>query len=63
MEAERLINEARPKLKLRPKYEKGNKANYQKHPVDNEYNMPHIKWKDWSNGKSLGAEGHIFWEP
>jgi hypothetical protein len=22
--------------------------------------MPHIKWQDWTGGKSTGANGHIF---
>jgi hypothetical protein len=34
---------------------------YQIHPADvPEYPKPHIKWSDWSSGKSTGADGHIF---
>ena len=62
-EAERLINEARPKLVKRPTYEANPpKVGYETHPIDNDYNMPHIKWRDWSNGKANGADGHIFWD-
>ena len=62
-EAEKLINDAKPELERRPTYEADPpKAGYELHPVDNDYNMPHIKWRDWSNGKSNGADGHIFWD-
>jgi RHS repeat-associated protein len=62
-EAERLINEAKPDLEKRPTYEANPpKSGYEVHPVDNEYDMPHIKWRDWSSGKANGADGHIFWD-
>jgi RHS repeat-associated protein len=62
-EAERLIKEAKPELERRPTYEADPpKLGYEVHPVDNEYDMPHIKWRDWSNGKANGADGHIFWD-
>jgi hypothetical protein len=62
-DAEKLINEARPNLDKRPTYEANPpKAGYEVHPIDNDYNMPHIKWRDWSNGKANGADGHIFWD-
>ena len=38
------------------------KSNYQIHPIDNEYNMPHICYHDWAKGKHNGSAGHIFWE-
>lgn len=22
--------------------------------------LPHVKWKDWTSGKSTGSKGHIF---
>ena len=61
-DAERLINEARPDLLQAPQYDTTKKPNYQVHPVDNEYGMPHIKFEDWSGGKYNGFNGHIFWE-
>lgn len=62
-EAEKLINDAKPGLEKRPTYEVDPpKSGYEVHPIDNEYNMPHIKWRDWSNGKANGADGHIFWD-
>lgn len=62
-EAEKLINDARPELEKRPTYEVDPpKSGYEVHPIDNEYNMPHIKWRDWSNGRANGANGHIFWD-
>ena len=62
-EAEQLINDARPELTKGPTYEEPKpKASYEKHGIDNDYNMPHIKWWDWSSGRANGAEGHIFWD-
>ena len=62
-EAKRLIEEARPNLEKRPTYEPNPpKSGYEEHPIDNDYEMPHIKWRDWSSGKSKGADGHIFWD-
>ena len=64
-DALRLIEEARPDLPKQPKYTKnGPRAKYyQEHPVELDCNFekPHIKFEDWSQGKS-GGEGHIFWE-
>lgn len=60
-EAEKLINGARPELEKRLTYEiDASKSGYEIHPIDNEHNMPHIKWRDWSNGKANGVDGHIF---
>lgn len=64
-DAERLIKEARPDMPLVAAYDKNlppKMPNYQVHPVDNEYGMPHIKFEDWSSGKHNGCNGHIFWE-
>ena len=62
-EAEMLINEARPDLPKSPTYDpNAPKSNYQIHPIDNDYGMPHIKFEDWSGGKKNGFAGHIFWE-
>ena len=64
-DAERLINEARPDMPRAATYDKNlppKSPNYQVHPVDNEYGMPHIKYEDWSSGKHNGCNGHIFWE-
>lgn len=56
-------NDARPELGKRPTYEADpSKSRYEIHQIDNEYNMPYIKWRDWSNGKDNGADGHIFWD-
>lgn len=35
---------------------------YELHPVEPGFNndLPHIKWQDWTGGKSVGANGHIF---
>ena len=61
--AEHLINEAKPNLSKVSAYNStAPKSNYQIHPIDNEYNMPHIKFQDWVNGKKNGTSGHIFWE-
>ena len=63
-EALELIQKARPDLKLNPTYGPPQKAGFEFHePELNVGNdLPHIKWWDWSKGKSLGAEGHIFFE-
>ncbi|WP_346886922.1 hypothetical protein [Clostridium sp. UBA1056] len=54
-------NDVRPELRKRLTYEiDAPKYGYEIHPIDNEYNMPHIKWRDWSNGKANGADGYIF---
>jgi hypothetical protein len=45
-------------------YKKGS----EKHPEEShtinapENNLPHLKWKDWSQGKKTGGAGHIFHE-
>jgi hypothetical protein len=67
-EARQLIREARPELiEYTDKgeyYMRTNKidAGFELHQVEPDYNkdLPHIKWKDWSQGKAAGAEGHIF---
>lgn len=38
------------------------KSNYQIHPIDNEYNMPHACYHDLINEKKNRSAGHIFWE-
>lgn len=57
--------EVRPDLPKQPKYTKnGPQAKYyQEHPVEHGINFdkPHIKFEDWSQGKS-GGKGHIFLE-
>lgn len=59
----RLINEAKPQLSKVEMYSKNApKSNYQIHPIDNEYQMPHVKYEDWSSGKHNGSAGHIIWE-
>lgn len=63
--AKELISEGRPDLKEYPTYSKEQyKAGYEYHPAEPDVgnDLPHIKWKDWSNGKSDGSEGHIFFE-
>ena len=62
-QAEQLINEAMPDLPKAETYAtNAPKSNYQIHPIDNEYNMPHICYHDWAKGKHNGSAGHIFWE-
>ena len=62
-EAEKLINDARPEIKKGETYEDPKpKKSYEIHRSDGSgYDMPHIKWWDWSTGKSSGAQGHIYW--
>lgn len=58
-----LIKEARPELKeYCPEYKMSSKPGFEVHPIENgiNKNLPHLKWQDWSLGKSGGAEGHIF---
>ena len=64
-DAIKLIEEARPNLKKCSTYDpNAPKSNYQIHPIEKGYNFnkPHIKFVDWSNGKQNGCNGHIFWE-
>jgi subtilisin family serine protease len=67
-EAQQLLNEAKPGLEQKPTYtDVPYKSGYEYHPVnDSEISVgntkPHIKWKDWSNGKANGADGHIFYD-
>lgn len=63
-QARRLINEARPDLPEYEMYTMGSKPGYELHPIEPTYNsdLPHIKWQDWSGGKSNGANGHIFFK-
>jgi RHS repeat-associated protein len=59
-QALQLINEARPDLQLKPTYSKESPG-YEIHPPEPGTNeLAHVKWRDWSGGKSQGAEGHIF---
>lgn len=62
-EARELLAEAKPNLKEYPLYTKKQyKSGFEVHPaepiVGND--LPHIKWKDWSSGKSEVSDGHIF---
>jgi hypothetical protein len=67
-QARALIREARPDLieytDRGSYFMRQNKvvSGYELHPVEGSLNkgLPHIKWRDWSAGKSDGAEGHIF---
>lgn len=72
-DAEKLLKEARGDLPLKgsaedPYNSKGEpyKTGYEVHPNEEtsqnapQNNLPHIKWKDWSGGKSVGGSGHIF---
>ena len=64
-DAHRLMKEAGLDLELKPTYtNEPYKAGYEVHPAEPNVgnNFPHIKWKDWTGGKSNGAEGHIFFE-
>lgn len=60
--ARRLINEARPELSEYPRFEMGGKPGFEFHTPEPGYNydLPHIKWQDWTGGKPNGANGHIF---
>lgn len=64
-DAQKLLQDARPKLKEFDTYTaKEYKAGFEIHPAEPNVgnNLPHIKWKDWTNGKSQGANGHIFFK-
>jgi len=62
-QAEQLINEAMPNLPKAKTYATdAPKSNYQIHPIDNEYNMPHACYHDLINEKKNRSAGHIFWE-
>lgn len=66
-DARDLLKEARGDIPEKPtytpdKYQRG----FEVHPEESgsahapHQDLPHIKWKDWSGGKSAGADGHIF---
>ncbi len=66
-EAEAILEKARPGIPWRETYGPKSKVGKEVHPVDGSGNapghnqeLPHIKWRDWSGGKSAGAEGHIY---
>jgi RHS repeat-associated protein len=72
-DAEKLLKEARGDLPRKgsadaPYNSKGDpyKVGYEVHPNEEtsqnapQNNLPHIKWKDWSGGKSVGGSGHVF---
>ena len=66
-DAERLLQEAKPNIKLMPTYcSCSYKKGYENHPNEShtanapQNDLPHIKWKDWECGKKSGAAGHIF---
>ncbi|MDR6536758.1 RHS repeat-associated protein [Variovorax soli] len=68
-EAEAILEEARPNIPWRETYGPKTKVGAEVHPVDGSGNapgrafeLPHIKWRDWSGGKGTGAEGHIYFE-
>ena len=63
-EAEELLRKARPDIEYRPTYEKPKvKKGAEIHPSDGSgIDKPHIKFKDWSNGKANGVEGHIYYD-
>ncbi|MDR7090662.1 hypothetical protein J2X05_002686 [Cellvibrio fibrivorans] len=68
-EAERILEKVRPNIPWNYTYGPKTKTNKQVHPVDGsgnapglDYELPHIKWRDWSDGKSSGVEGHIYFE-
>lgn len=64
-QARQLLNESGRNLTEYPARQTPNeaKAGFEVHPEDiAEFPKPHIKWKDWSGGKSNGADGHIFFK-
>jgi hypothetical protein len=68
-DAERLLKESGRDLEQKPTYgDEAYKSGYEVHSDVNQRELdvgnglPHIKWKDWSKGKSGGAEGHIYFE-
>ncbi|WP_211264673.1 hypothetical protein [Gynuella sunshinyii] len=59
-DAFKLLNETRPELPYMPTYtDIPYKAGYEIHPNEShtknapQNNLPHIKWKDWSQGKKV----------
>lgn len=56
------MSEARPDVPWRFTYEKPKaKVGVEVHPADGAgKDLPHLKWRDWRQGKSGGAEGHIY---
>ncbi|PUA28739.1 MAG: hypothetical protein B0W54_09975, partial [Cellvibrio sp. 79] len=68
-EAEQILEKMRPNIPWSETYGPKTKVGKEIHPVDGsgnapglDYELPHIKWRDWSGGKSSGAEGHIYFE-
>lgn len=63
-EAEAIIQQARPNIEWNYTYQKPKtKVGKEMHPSDGSgQDLPHIKWKDWSQGKKNGAEGHIYFD-
>ncbi|WP_211233970.1 RHS repeat-associated core domain-containing protein [Chitinilyticum litopenaei] len=68
-DAEKLLTESKGSIEKMDTYtETPYKRGYENHPNEQntanapENNLPHIKWKDWSTGKSSGGTGHIFHE-
>lgn len=66
-EARDLVKEARGDIPEKPTYtSEPYQKGFEVHPnesgtVNAPHNdLPHLKWKDWSGGKSAGANGHIF---
>jgi RHS repeat-associated protein len=68
-EAEEILARARPEIPWQETYGPKVKVGAEVHPVDGsgnapgfDYELPHIKWRDWTAGKGGGAEGHIYFE-
>lgn len=67
--AEYIIEQARPNIPWRETYGPPNKAGKEVHDVDGSGNAPgknfetpHIKWYDWTEGKANGSYGHIYFD-
>jgi len=62
-EAEAILRAARPQIPWTETYGPKGKIGAEIHPSDGSgVDLPHIKWRDWTGGKSDGAEGHIYFE-
>ena len=58
-----MLEETKPMLEEKETYTKEvYKDGFEFHPIELGVNdLPHIKWKNWSQGKAKGSEGHIFY--
>jgi hypothetical protein len=68
-DANRLLKDAKGNMDEYPTYTTERyKKGFEHHPNEAhtegapDNNLPHIKWKDWSSGKSGGGAGHIFYD-